>query len=62
MLLYPLVNLVVVMPLSIYRIMALAGTESRPEALATCGCIFALGGFVNAVLYASSRVSSASSY
>lgn len=58
MLLYPLVNLTVIMPLSVYRVMSLAGREASPQTLAACGSIFALGGLANVVLYASSRVSS----
>lgn len=57
MLIYPLVNLSVIMPLSVYRVMALAGKTGSPQALAACGSIFALGGLANATLYTFSRVS-----
>lgn len=56
MLIYPLVNLSVIMPLSVYRVMALAGKPGSPEAVAACGCIFSLGGLANALLYTFSRV------
>lgn len=56
MLLYPLVNLTVILPLSIFRLLGLAGQHGSPEALAVCGSIFALGGLANTVLYSFSRV------
>lgn len=56
MLLYPLVNLAVIMPLSVYRVMALAGQPGSAQALAACGSIFSLGGLANAILYTFSRV------
>lgn len=56
MLIYPLVNLSVIMPLSVYRVMALAGKTGSPQALAACGSIFALGGLANTLLYTFSRV------
>ncbi|KAK9894392.1 hypothetical protein P389DRAFT_181112 [Cystobasidium minutum MCA 4210] len=55
MLLYPLVNLAVIMPLSVYRVMALAGQPGSAQALAACGSIFSLGGLANAILYTFSR-------
>ena len=57
MLAYPLVNLSVILPLSIYRLSALAGRPGGPTALAACGFIFALGGFANVLLYSFTRVS-----
>lgn len=60
MLLYPLVNLSVIMPLSVYRVMSFAGKTGSPQALAACGSIFALGGLANAVLYTFSRLSCSS--
>lgn len=56
MLLYPLINLTVIMPLSVYRVMALAGQPGSVQALAACGCIFSLGGLANVILYTFSRV------
>lgn len=56
MLLYPLVNLMVILPLSIYRISSLAGLKASSQALAVCGAIFALGGFANVMLYSFTRV------
>lgn len=58
MLLYPLVNLAVILPLSVFRLAGLAGQHGSPQALAVCGCIFALGGLANTILYSFSRVSS----
>lgn len=57
MLLYPLVNLAVILPLSVFRLAGLAGQHGSPQALAVCGCIFALGGLANTILYSFSRVS-----
>ena len=57
MLAYPLVNLTVILPLSIYRLSALAGRPGGPKALAACGFMFALGGFANVLLYSFTRVS-----
>jgi hypothetical protein len=57
MLLYPLVNLAVILPLSVFRLMGLAGKGGSPQALAVCGCIFSLGGLANTILYSFSRVS-----
>lgn len=57
MLLYPLVNLTVILPLSVYRLLGLTGKQGSPQALAICGCIFSLGGFANVLLYSFSRVS-----
>lgn len=57
MLLYPLVNLAVILPLSVFRLLGIAGQHGSPKALAVCGSIFALGGLANAILYSFSRVS-----
>jgi hypothetical protein len=58
LLLFPLVNLTVILPLSIYRVLALSNTvESTPQGLAVCGSIFSLGGLANVVLYSFTRVS-----
>lgn len=57
MLLYPLVNVTVILPLSVFRLLGLAGQHGSPQALAVCGCIFALGGLANTILYSFSRVS-----
>lgn len=60
MLAYPLVNLTVILPLSIYRLAQLAGRPGSPRSLAACGFIFALGGFANVLLYSLTRVSQTS--
>lgn len=57
MLAFPLVNLAVILPLSVYRLSALAGRQGSPQALAVCGFIFALGGFANCTMYCLTRVS-----
>ena len=59
MLAFPLVNLAVILPLSVYRLSALAGRQGSPQALAACGVIFALGGFANCTMYCLTRVSRA---
>lgn len=56
MLSYPAVYLVVILPLSIFRLAALGGVYWSSDALAACGTIFALGGLTNAILYSVSRV------
>jgi len=55
MLAYPLVNLTVILPLSIFRLSSLAGRPGSPGTLAGCGVIFSLGGFANVVLYSLTR-------
>ncbi|KAL7007167.1 hypothetical protein EMMF5_003393 [Cystobasidiomycetes sp. EMM_F5] len=49
MLAYPVVNFVVILPLSMYRLSSLSGNVWSSDALAICGSIFALGGFANTI-------------
>lgn len=56
MLAYPVVNLIVLLPLSVYRISELAGHRGSPQLLAACGFVFSLGGFANVMIYSLTRV------
>lgn len=55
MLLFPLVYTATILPLSIGRIAAMAGTQLSPRYIAIAGSIFALNGFFNTILYSYTR-------